>query len=181
MDTLYTTSTTTDNSEQLDRKRSFSLVSDGEADHIESDSKRLSVNEDKKWKRVMANRISAKESRERRKQLLNNLEGSVQTLMRENAVLTAENRELRKHLALLFPQSRANISLLSQALHIQLPVLRPDVIQRSPCLDLMHGRASSDLHARSFIPTVLDSLSLQRANNNAGLLKHQMKLFGFDA
>mmetsp|Transcript_46898 Transcript_46898/g.69735 ORF Transcript_46898/g.69735 Transcript_46898/m.69735 type:complete len:181 (-) Transcript_46898:231-773(-) len=61
--------------------------------------------EEKKMKRVMANRRSARESRERRKKLLTNLEASVEILSKENASLVRENSDLRKQLQLLLPQA----------------------------------------------------------------------------
>ena len=86
------------------RKRSCSNVSDVEADDDSNPKKRHVSMDDKKMKRVMANRRSARESRERRKNLLSNLEASVEALSRDNANLTRENNELRKQLARLMPQ-----------------------------------------------------------------------------
>jgi len=54
--------------------------------------------EEKKWDRVLANRRSAKESRERRKQLLSDLEESVEKLKKDNSGLSAENANLRTQL-----------------------------------------------------------------------------------
>jgi hypothetical protein len=104
-----------------DRNRSLSLVSDVDEER-QGSSKRapaLAAGEEKKWKRVMANRRSAKESRQRRKQLLSDLEGSVNVLLKENSSLAADNTELRKQLAFLLPQAHANMSLLSLAQSLQ--------------------------------------------------------------
>jgi len=54
--------------------------------------------DEKKWDRVLANRRSAKESRERRKKLLSDLEESVETLKNENSNLADENVKLRVQL-----------------------------------------------------------------------------------
>ena len=54
--------------------------------------------EEEKWDRVLANRRSAKESRERRKQLLSDLEESVEKLKKDNSGLSAENANLRTQL-----------------------------------------------------------------------------------
>ena len=54
--------------------------------------------DEKKWDRVLANRRSAKESRERRKKLLSDLEESVERLKTENSSLAQENASLRTQL-----------------------------------------------------------------------------------
>ena len=54
--------------------------------------------DEKKWDRVLANRRSAKESRERRKKLLTDLEESVERLKTENSSLAQENSSLRTQL-----------------------------------------------------------------------------------
>jgi hypothetical protein len=150
-----------DRSEANGKKRSFSFLvsTDGEGFHKQSDSKRPAILEDKKWKRVMANRLSAKESRERRKQLLTDLEGSVEILAKENSSLAAENTELRKQLAILLPQARANMSLLRQAQ--MMPSSAP---QRFP---------TDYMGANSFRPNIMDSLSEQQHSFlDPALLRH---------
>ena len=52
--------------------------------------------DDKRLRRVMANRRSAKESRERRKQLLTKLQSGVDVLHSENQMLRNENGQLRE-------------------------------------------------------------------------------------
>lgn len=54
--------------------------------------------DEKKWDRVLANRRSAKESRERRKKLMSDLEESVERLKTENSSLARENANLRTQL-----------------------------------------------------------------------------------
>lgn len=54
--------------------------------------------DEKKWDRVLANRRSAKESRERRKKPLSDLEESVERLRTENSSLAQENASLRTQL-----------------------------------------------------------------------------------
>ena len=102
----------------IGHKRTFSNVSDSGQD-VEDDNdsdKRHTSTDEKKMKRVMANRRSARESRERRKSLLSNLEASVDILSKENANLVRENSELRKQLARLMPQ--ANLGMFNQQ-HMQ--------------------------------------------------------------
>jgi hypothetical protein len=75
--------------------------------------------DDKKLKRIMANRRSARESRERRRSLLSNLESSVEILSKENASLVRENGELRKQLARLLPQSNLGMFYQQNMQHMQ--------------------------------------------------------------
>lgn len=86
--------------------------------------------EARKLRRVMANRRSARESRERRKKLLTDLQDSVESLTAENASLTKENLNLRKELASLLQQSglagsnaAGNLSNLALQLQPPQPVL----------------------------------------------------------
>mmetsp|Transcript_5764 Transcript_5764/g.9986 ORF Transcript_5764/g.9986 Transcript_5764/m.9986 type:complete len:190 (-) Transcript_5764:266-835(-) len=65
------------------------------------EKKRLRTAEEKKIDRIMANRRSAKESRERRKKLMENLESTVETLTKENEALARENEKLRAELSTL--------------------------------------------------------------------------------
>ena len=68
----------------------------------------------RKMRRVMANRRSARESRERRKKLLTDLQESVEGLTSENANLSKENLALRRELASLIEQSggAASVSMI---------------------------------------------------------------------
>ena len=78
-------------------------LDDGDLNDFELDpEKRREV---RKMRRVMANRRSARESRERRKKLLTDLQESVESLTSENANLTKENLALRRELATLIEQS----------------------------------------------------------------------------
>lgn len=65
----------------------------------------------RKMRRVMANRRSARESRERRKKLLTDLQESVESLTSDNANLSKENLALRRELATLIEQSGGAASL----------------------------------------------------------------------
>jgi hypothetical protein len=65
----------------------------------------------RKMRRVMANRRSARESRERRKTLLTDLQESVEGLTSENANLAKENLTLRRELASLMDQSEGSTSM----------------------------------------------------------------------
>lgn len=67
--------------------------------------------EARKMRRIMANRRSARESRERRKKLLTELQDSVQTLTSDNTTLTKENLSLRRELASLIEQSGGTAAL----------------------------------------------------------------------
>ena len=72
----------------------------------------------RKMRRVMANRKSARESRERRKKLLSDLQESVESLTSENANLTKENLALRQELGTLIEEA-GGISALSSIPNIQ--------------------------------------------------------------
>ena len=61
--------------------------------------------EARKMRRVMANRKSARESRERRKKLLTDLQDSVQMLTADNSTLTKENLALRREMVTVIRQS----------------------------------------------------------------------------
>jgi hypothetical protein len=75
----------------------------GDLNDVELDpEKRREV---RKMRRVMANRRSARESRDRRKKLLVDLQGNVENLSSENAELSKENLSLRRELASLIEQS----------------------------------------------------------------------------
>lgn len=74
--------------------------------------------EARKMRRVMANRRSARESRERRKKLLLDLQESVESLTTENAELSKENLTLRQELASLVEQA-GGVASLSMIPNIQ--------------------------------------------------------------
>lgn len=82
-------------------------VKEGNHHHHEADSsKRGGVGENrKKLRRVMANRRSARESRERRKKLLVDLEDSVAKLSNENSELAKSNLQMRQDLVNLLQQA----------------------------------------------------------------------------
>lgn len=65
---------------------------------VNSPTSAAKIADEKKWGRVLANRRSAKESRERRKKLLSDLEESVERLETENSSLAQENASLRTQL-----------------------------------------------------------------------------------
>lgn len=62
------------------------------------------TDQEKKMRRVMANRRSAKESRERRKNLLNRLANQVDVLAAENQSMAKANTELRNQMQVLKQQ-----------------------------------------------------------------------------
>ncbi|KAG7371197.1 bZIP transcription factor [Nitzschia inconspicua] len=82
---------------------------DGKDDDYDLDPEKR--REARKMRRVMANRRSARESRERRKKLLSDLQESVESLTSDNTVLTKENLSLRRELASLIEQSGGAASL----------------------------------------------------------------------
>jgi hypothetical protein len=96
----------------LPGKRSVSsLISDD--DDINGAEQDHSLEEQKKWKRIMSNRRSAKESRERRKKFLVDLSEAVEALTKENVNLSAQNSELRRQVEILLPQVEARTNLSS--------------------------------------------------------------------
>ena len=74
--------------------------------------------EARKMRRIMANRKSARESRERRKKLLTDLQESVETLTSDNSTLTKENLALRRELVTVIRQS-GGVSALGMIPNIQ--------------------------------------------------------------
>lgn len=68
----------------------------------------LPIHDEKKMKRIMANRRSARESRERRMRHLANLETTVDALSKENATLSRENERLHHQIIVLL-QENANL------------------------------------------------------------------------
>lgn len=113
----YNADTEPKESQGIPEKGTVRLVSD---DDTKTGKERLAT-DDKKMKRIMANRRSARESRERRKKLLMNLETSVDILSKENANLVRENNELRQQLASLLPQAQTSLSMQGLAMpqHLQ--------------------------------------------------------------
>lgn len=81
--------------------------SDSEANQV-STSKSQRSSEEKKMDRILANRRSARKSRERRKKLQEDLESSVVYLTKQNDGLRQDNDDLNKQVRLL-------TSLLNQA------------------------------------------------------------------
>ena len=97
---------------------------DSDLGQFASGSNRPRSQEQKKLDRILANRRSARRSRERRKQLQENLEKSVLLLQRQNEKLSQENASLKKDLNFL-------ISLLSNDRNIaELPSSRVAIQQQ---------------------------------------------------
>lgn len=140
--------------ERRGRKQSLSLVSNVEGDQNEPGTRyytippKKDIAGDKQLKRIMANRHSAKESRERRKKLLCDLERSIERLMKENSSLEAENCELRQQLVMLLPQARVKMSFMHQTRQIQ-------SVRQLLSADLFRARSS-------FRPNPLECLSKQQ-------------------
>jgi hypothetical protein len=82
-------------------------ASDSEShDHcIVKSSEKKKRPDGRKMRRIMANRRSARESRERRKQLLEDLQASVDKLAAENAEVAKVNSALRQELVRLLHES----------------------------------------------------------------------------
>ena len=122
--------------------------------------------EDKKWDRVLANRRSAKESRERRKQLLSDLEESVEKLKRENSGLSEENATLRSQLQFALAsniRTAAEAALAGGA--------NPHLARSIAAGLLLRGPSTI---AAPAVPTMLAGGAQQQpmanANNNAAIL-----------
>mmetsp|Transcript_19476 Transcript_19476/g.29574 ORF Transcript_19476/g.29574 Transcript_19476/m.29574 type:complete len:182 (-) Transcript_19476:198-743(-) len=84
------------------------ISDDKDDDSLEEDelanepaSKRPRTEEQKRMERILANRRSARESRERKKRLQSKLEESVAALTRENAELLKQNEALRGQLNMM--------------------------------------------------------------------------------
>lgn len=97
-------------------KRSAADSQGGDGDDSAGDDDDFDLDPEKrrearKMRRVMANRRSARESRERRKKLLSDLQESVECLTSENTTLAKENLSLRRELAQLIEQSGGAASL----------------------------------------------------------------------
>ena len=89
--------------------------------------------EARKMRRIMANRKSARESRERRKKLLTDLHDSVQTLTSDNTTLTKENLALRRELVTVIRQS-GGVSALGMIPNIQAILESAQVFSNLPNL-----------------------------------------------
>lgn len=101
-----------------------SEADDSDQDQLASGSKRQRSQEQKKLDRILANRRSARRSRERRKQLQENLEKSVLLLQKQNEKLLQENSSLKNDLNFL-------LSLLSNDRKItELPSSRAAIQQQ---------------------------------------------------
>lgn len=77
---------------------------------------------EKKMRRVMANRKSAKESRDRRRNLLKKLETQVDVLAAENQSMARANAELRSHMQQLKQQLTQALALTRQLQHPRSPM-----------------------------------------------------------
>ena len=99
--------------------------------------------EARKMRRIMANRKSARESRERRKKLLTDLQESVHTLTNDNTTLTKENLSLRRELATLIKQS-GGTSALSMIPNIQSLLESAQVFSNLPNLAIPTAVALTD-------------------------------------
>lgn len=100
--------------------------------------KRPRTQEEKKLDRILANRRSARRSRERRKQLQENLEKSIILLTRQNEDLTRENDMLKQELRVLLNvfNGKRNIGSVPSA---AAPVNFPDDNIRNEILLRMSG------------------------------------------
>ncbi|GFH60994.1 predicted protein [Chaetoceros tenuissimus] len=113
-----------DQKEQLLDGSTSSEAEDSDQDQRASGSKRPRSQEQKKLDRILANRRSARRSRERRKQLQENLEKSVLLLQKQNEKLSQENSSLKNDLNFL-------LSLLSNDRKItELPSSRAAIQQQ---------------------------------------------------
>ena len=100
--------------EEKDKAASPAAADEQNEFELDPDKRR----EARKMRRIMANRKSARESRERRKKLLTDLQESVQTLTSGNSTLTKENLSLRRELVTVIRQS-GGVSALGMIPNIQ--------------------------------------------------------------
>lgn len=81
-----------------------------EADNIISSKNGESKYDEKKMKRILANRRSARASYQRRKRMFSSLETTITSLRKENTDLVDENKKLRQQVMLL--QQQLSLSLI---------------------------------------------------------------------
>lgn len=122
--------------------------------------------EEKKWDRVLANRRSAKESRERRKKLLSDLEESVEKLKKENSGLSEENANLRTQLQIALASNNRTAAEAALA-----GAANPHLARSIAAGLLLRGPSTI---AAPAVPTMLAGGAQQQpmtnANNSAAIL-----------
>jgi hypothetical protein len=143
--------------------------------HCDSDNEETKATdpESKKRKRILANRRSARESYQRRKKMLSELEQSVMMLTKDNANLTEENKKLRQQVqdlheqlglsrlpSMTAPHDTGFRGLNSSSLSIQHLTGQPQVVPSA-----MAGMDSSSVHLSTASlpehgPSPFSSLSL---------------------
>lgn len=96
--------------ESLATKRSANEEDDDAHSSDKSHQKRQRTEEEKKNDRVMANRKSAKNSRERRKALMETLKSTAVQLTEENSALNHARDTLKREMTLLQERRRRNLS-----------------------------------------------------------------------
>jgi hypothetical protein len=102
------------NDKTLEQAKNGFFLGNNESERVESNPSVTLPNEtekqdvgnmdEKKMKRVLANRRSARESYQRRKKMFSELEGAVTSLTKENAGLADENKKLRRQVMGLHQQ-----------------------------------------------------------------------------
>ena len=102
-------------SETTEKSKDGEAVPDANDFELDPEKRR----EARKMRRIMANRKSARESRERRKKLLTDLQESVETLTSENSSVTKENLALRRELVTVIRQSGGVSALQGMIPNIQ--------------------------------------------------------------
>ncbi len=101
-------------SETMEKSKNGEAAADPNDFELDPEKRR----EARKMRRIMANRKSARESRERRKKLLTDLQESVETLTSDNTTLTKDNLSLRRELVTVIRQS-GGVSALGMIPNIQ--------------------------------------------------------------
>mmetsp|Transcript_22629 Transcript_22629/g.28553 ORF Transcript_22629/g.28553 Transcript_22629/m.28553 type:complete len:232 (+) Transcript_22629:154-849(+) len=114
---------------------------------------------EKKMDRILANRRSARRSRERRKKLQQNLEISVAFLSRQNEDLSRENNMLKQELRLM-------INLVNQ-MNKQGPLPPPSQVSQAHSHTHTHSQPSVSAPSSSCTESLLEQVRLAAAANGA--------------
>lgn len=174
--------------EQQEQLMNGSISSEGEdsedQDQLASGSKRPGSQEQKKLDRVLANRRSARRSRERRKQLQENLEKSVLLLQKQNEKLSQENSSLKNDLNFLlslFSNDRKILELPSSRAAIQQQLLQQTSTSHQSQLDLQQELLLQLANQQSRSQQALPVGSINQNNGVKGITTNQFSTLLADA
>ena len=174
--------------EQQEQLMNGSISSEGEdsedQDQLASGSKRPRSQEQKKLDRILANRRSARRSRERRKQLQENLEKSVLLLQKQNEKLSQENSSLKNDLNFLlslFSNDRKILELPSSRAAIQQQLLQQTSTSHQSQLDLQQELLLQLANQQSRSQQALPVGSINQNNGVKGITTNQFSTLLADA